>query len=276
MVNSRARAIVEDGATVDAPSGDVTVAASDDARHRLPRPTMYSEVAPANDAGAGILNKWANQSLAEYKFTQHSGTREVVFGDKVRADDGTIYQYMGTTQTIDLVDRGLHRLRLLEGAHAGQPDQRLGGVRRRSRRSARSARRDSYFLLVDHNDLRSAVEAHLLNAPVTTSGDVTVSATEVAEMTAFDDSVTSSWNGQGRRRRHQRDALEREGVRRGRRRQRRERDRPRREHLDDGRHGDLEDRGLGQPSASCSRSTRSAGSRRTCSSTSSTPSSATR
>ena len=58
---------------------------------------MYSEVAPANDAGAGILNKWANQSLAEYKFTEHSGTREVVFGDKVRADDGTIYQYMGTT-----------------------------------------------------------------------------------------------------------------------------------------------------------------------------------
>ena len=79
----------------------MTVAASDEARIDS-HTTMYSEVAPANDAGAGILNKWANQSLAEYKFTQHSGTRDVAFGDKVRADDGTIYQYMGTPQSIDL------------------------------------------------------------------------------------------------------------------------------------------------------------------------------
>ena len=79
----------------------MTVAASDEARIDS-HTTMYSEVAPANDAGAGILNRWANQSLAEYKFTQHSGTRDVVFGDKVRADDGTIYQYMGTPQSIDL------------------------------------------------------------------------------------------------------------------------------------------------------------------------------
>ncbi len=102
MVNSRAYAVIEDG-DVDA-HGDVTVSASDEARIDS-HSSMDSEVTVSNDAGAGILNRWANHSLAEYKFTQHSGTRDVVFGDKVRADDGTIYQYMGTPQSVDLRTR---------------------------------------------------------------------------------------------------------------------------------------------------------------------------
>ena len=55
----------------------------------------------------------------------------------------------------------------------------------------------SYFLLVDHNDLRSSVEAHLLRAPVTTSGNITVSADEIADLTAFDEASTVSWEGKG-------------------------------------------------------------------------------
>jgi hypothetical protein len=87
MVNSKARAIVENS-PVNA-AGPVTVAASDDAAIDS-HTTMYSEVAPSNDAGAGILNQWTGQFLGEYKFTEHSGTRDVAFGDKVRTDDGTV------------------------------------------------------------------------------------------------------------------------------------------------------------------------------------------
>ena len=199
MVNSRARAFVEDS-TVTA-GGDVAVAASDEARI-VSSSAMYSEVAPANDAGAGILNGWANHSLSEYDFTQHSGERDVVFGDTVRADDGTVYQYMGTSRSVDfatedLTDFGwwkaLTPVNLITDSVAYAALSSLGNTFG----SELAGSADSYFGLVDHNDLRSIVEAYLLRSPVTTSGDVTVSALETAELVAFDDSVTSSWTGKG-------------------------------------------------------------------------------
>ena len=50
--------------------------------------SMYGEVSPTNDAGAGILNKWAGSVLDDYQYTSHSGTKNLVFGDRVRlADD---------------------------------------------------------------------------------------------------------------------------------------------------------------------------------------------
>ncbi|HZI44062.1 MAG TPA: hypothetical protein VFD53_02515, partial [Ilumatobacter sp.] len=193
MVNSRARAIVEGGAVTA--TGDIDVSASD-AAGISSQTTMYSEVAPSNDLGAGILNKWANQSLAEYKYTQQSGTREVKFGDKVRADDENVYQYMGTTATIDLLtqdytDFGYWKLltpvNLINDSVSYAVLSALGTV----------GAAEAYFLLADHNDLRSSVEAHVVNAPLIAGGDVTVSAIESAELTAFDESVVSSWNGYG-------------------------------------------------------------------------------
>ncbi|HEY3484587.1 MAG TPA: hypothetical protein VGK49_04340, partial [Ilumatobacteraceae bacterium] len=193
MVNSRAAAFIESG-TVDA-DGSVTVAASDEARISSTT-AMYSEVSPTNDAGAGILNRWTGQFLGEYRFTQHSGTREVHFGDKVRADDGTIYRYMGTTRSINLLvedysDFGywkeLTPINLITDSVAYAVLSTLGVA----------GEANSYFLLVDHNDLRSTVEAHLLEAPVIAGGDVTVTADELAELIAFDESVTSSWDGKG-------------------------------------------------------------------------------
>ena len=117
----------------------------------------------------------------------------------MRADDGTIYQYMGTPQSIDLVRTGaadfsdfgywkmLTPVNLINDSVAYAVLSTLGVA----------GEADAYFLLVDHNDLRSSVEAHLLNAPVTAAGDVTVSATELAEMVAFDESVATRWTAKG-------------------------------------------------------------------------------
>src|SRR4029079_8134710 len=111
-------------------------------------------------------------------------------------DDGTIYQYMGTTRDIDLLDedysdfgylKTLTPVKLMHDSVAYTVLSNLGVA----------GKADSYFLLVDHNDLRSSVEAHLLNAPVTTTGDVTVSADEVAALSAFDEASTVSWEGKG-------------------------------------------------------------------------------
>ena len=57
--------------------------------------------APSNDAGAGLINGFANLALHSYEYTDQSGTQNLVFGDSVWVDDGTgqgtgtVYQYMG-------------------------------------------------------------------------------------------------------------------------------------------------------------------------------------
>ena len=243
MVNSRAKAIVEDGSIGATRRRDGRSVRRGADRSRA---TMESKVEPANNAGAGILNKWANQSLAEYKFTQHSGTRDVVFGDKVRADDGTIYQYMGTPRSIDLLAEDYSGLRLLEGAHAGQPDQRLGRVRGALGLGTVG---EANELLPARRPQRPA--QHGRGAPAERAGHDERRRQGLGDRGRGDDGVRrerhDAVGGQRRRHRHERDALERQGVRPGRRRHRRERDCPRRERLDDGRHRDLEDRVLGQP-----------------------------
>ena len=67
--------------------GAVSVSASDD--NGISASTrMYSEVAPTNDAGAGILNTLAGKLIDDYGYTTRSGVQDVKFGDKVHlADD---------------------------------------------------------------------------------------------------------------------------------------------------------------------------------------------
>ena len=55
----------------------------------------------------------------------------------------------------------------------------------------------SYFGLIDHNDVRSAVEASIEHATVTAGGDVDLSATEQATIDASDESCREPWTGYG-------------------------------------------------------------------------------
>ena len=65
----------------------ISITAADDAEISS-ETTMYAEVSPTNDAGAGILNKWAGSVLDDYDYTSKSGTKSLVFGNTVRiADD---------------------------------------------------------------------------------------------------------------------------------------------------------------------------------------------
>ena len=253
MVNSAAHATIDTNTSVDA-GGDVSVSASDDAAIDA-HTTLYASVSPTNDAGAGILNKLAGALLGEYQFTSHSGTRLVHFGDKVRTDDGTVYQYMGedddahldeTTQ--DYTDFGywkpLSEPNLISASLAYAALSALGTV---LKKEGLTGSADSYFGLVDHNDLRSEVRASITDTPVTAGGNVSVSALENASLIAFDDSLVQTWAGLRRSHRHERRAFERGSVDRGavgddvRRHRRR-----RREHLDTRRDGDVQDRGLRQ------------------------------
>ncbi|MBK9697551.1 MAG: hypothetical protein IPO80_09275 [Propionibacteriaceae bacterium] len=71
---------------------------------------MYGEVSPTNDAGAGIINNFAQLLLDQYDYTNRSGVKSLVFGDKVRvAEDfagtyvvdpafdaaGKVFEWMG-------------------------------------------------------------------------------------------------------------------------------------------------------------------------------------
>ncbi len=102
MVSSGAQAWIDftiGGALVA--DGGVEVTASDAASIDATT-SLESEVSPTNDLGAGILNGLVGAFLDDYEFTSHSGMQFVAFGDKVRTDDGTVYEYMGEDATIDL------------------------------------------------------------------------------------------------------------------------------------------------------------------------------
>ena len=181
-----------------------------------------------------------------------SGAQPVKFGDLVRADDGTVYRYMGVDGALDLgaqdyADYGrwkaLEPANLITDAVAYAALNAIGtalGV------DDLAGTADAYFGLVDTNYVKSIVSATISHVALTAGGDVTVSATEAASISASDDSYRLDLGGQGRADRHQHRRRRRDGERH-RRLARRCGDRRQREHdRDDRRDGDDEDRGLRQ------------------------------
>src|SRR4029079_11426281 len=127
----------------------------------------------------------------------------VHFGDKVRTDDGTVYQYMGEDDTLildettqDYTDFGywkrLSEPNLISASLAYAALSALGTV---LKKEGLTGSADSYFGLVDHNDLRSAVRAYINDTTVIASGNVSVSALETASLSASDDSLVQTWGG---------------------------------------------------------------------------------
>ena len=56
---------------------------------------------------------------------------------------------------------------------------------------------DSYYGLIDHNDVRTIVEAFIRDATVTAGTDISVIATDAARISAFEDSYVVPWDGIG-------------------------------------------------------------------------------
>ena len=204
MISSGAQASVTfaAGAGTVTASGAVSVTAADTAAI-VASTAQYAEVSPTNDAGAGILNRYADAITRDYAFTQQSGTQPVKFGQLVRADDGTVYRYMGVDATLDLgaqdyADYG--RWKALEPANLitdAVAYAALNAIGTALGREGLTGAADAYFGLVDTNYVKSVVSASISHVALTAGGDVTVSATEAASISATDDSYVSTWAGKG-------------------------------------------------------------------------------
>ena len=169
MVNATAAATIA-RTPVTATAG-VTVTAADDAAIASDT-SLQAEVAPTNDLGAGILNRFVGQILGEYQFTTHSGTRLVALRRPRARRRRRRPPVMGTDATLDLAaqdftDFGLWKTltepNLLNDAVTYAALSALGtALKREALGSA-----DVYFGLVDHNDVRSAVTASIDASPIT-------------------------------------------------------------------------------------------------------------
>ena len=165
--------------------GDTAVLASDEAQIDSTT-TMYAEVSPTNDAGKGILNTWAGSILDEYSYTSRSGTKLLAFGDLVRvADDdanadvaGKVFQWMGTPQTVDLgatdyADFELWKERtatsLITDSLTYAALSEVGVLMKKEGLTGGS---DSYYGLIDHNDVRTTVEAYVDEMTLRAGGSV--------------------------------------------------------------------------------------------------------
>jgi len=219
MVNSAARAYIDyDPAYVHpaAPAVDVqttgglTVTARDRAEIDA-RTTLYAEVSPTNDAGAGILNQLASTLLDEYQYTSNSGDQLVVFGAKLRvADDypdadvaGKVYQFMGTDRTLDLGTQDYADFELWKELNPTNLITEsttftvLSTIGMATKKEGLAGDSQSYYGLIDRNDVRSEVAAFLHDTTVESGGDVVVTALEAATIRALEDSYVVPWEGIG-------------------------------------------------------------------------------
>ncbi|HEY3485378.1 MAG TPA: hypothetical protein VGK49_08330, partial [Ilumatobacteraceae bacterium] len=193
-----------------AAGGSVTVTATD-AAEIAASTTLYAEVSPTNDGGTGILNRWAGLVLDSYDYINRSGTQTLSFGDRVRvADDhpdadvaGKVFQWMGTTQSVNLGSsdyadfelwKELTPNTLITDSLSYALLSEAGVLLKREGLTGES---NSYYGLIDHNDVRSTVEAFIDAMTIVAGADVVVSATDVALISATDDSYVVPWEGVG-------------------------------------------------------------------------------
>ena len=254
----------------------ISVVAADDAEITAST-SMYGEVSPTNDAGAGILNGWAGSVLDDYQYTSKSGTKNLVFGDRVRlADDhydavvgpevgeldgasqivsltsgafvgltddydggqgnaGSIYRFLGATGSVDLgaenfndpsrwvevggVYQWMGTAALGVGRNLGTEDYTdfehwkrlsattlitdslsyavLSEVGVALKKEGLTGGSNSYYGLIDHNDVRTTVEAYIQGTTVTAGDDVSVIARDAALISATEDSYVVPWDGVG-------------------------------------------------------------------------------
>ncbi|MFZ1384379.1 MAG: hypothetical protein WAS02_05675, partial [Propionicimonas sp.] len=179
---------------------------------------MYGEVSPTNDAGAGIINNFAQLLLDQYDYTNRSGVKSLVFGDKVRvAEDfagtyvvdpafdaaGKVFEWMGLDGapvdlgTQDYSDfelwKELTPTNLINGSLTYAILSEAGTALKKDGLVGSST---SYYGLVDYNDVRSVVEAYLRKVNLV-AASVSVQALGLGSISVSDESVIVPWEGFG-------------------------------------------------------------------------------
>ena len=164
--------------------------------------TLFSEIAPNNDAGSGLINRYLGDQLDDYLYTSNSGLVTLDLGDRVWADD-QVFEWMGLDGTpveladTDFEDTELWKLlsptNLFTSSLAYALLGEIGTLLNKPKVGASAG----YFGLVVTNDLRSSTLASISDTPVDADGDVTVQATDVTSLTAQDSSTILAWGGGG-------------------------------------------------------------------------------
>ncbi|QOV24150.1 beta strand repeat-containing protein [Anabaenopsis elenkinii] len=176
-------------------AGELTIAAQDNAGIYA-NSKIVSSSTTTNDGGAALLQEGINDRL-KVDFRSLEGQRTVKFGDRVRLTDdydselgkpGSVYEYMGTTATLDLSnenysDKGYWKQvpetqlvpQGLNLAYGGDSDAvGVGG-------------------LVVLNDVKSNVVAYINRGEVT-AGEITLKSLETSEISATAD-ITATASG---------------------------------------------------------------------------------
>ena len=182
---------------------------------------------PNNDAGAGLINGYANLVLNSYQYTDASGVQTLNFGDKVWVDDGTgmgtgsVYEYMGpggttnssgattpgasvdlSTGNIGSDTTGYNNLEYWKPLtqnniiQAAEIDVVLAAAGVITKTEGLQGSPTSYFGLFDFNQVHSSTSAYLQTVTVR-AGSVAVNATDSASITASDASVVTAEAGGG-------------------------------------------------------------------------------
>ncbi|MDX5318537.1 MAG: hypothetical protein LPK38_04170, partial [Actinomycetes bacterium] len=177
--------------------------------------SLYAEVSPTNDAGAGILNSWAAAALDDYEYTANSGVRDLLFGDRVLLpgagvdDDGNpidiVVQWMGSDAlglgqdlgSQDYADFELWKELTPTNLITDSMSYAFLGEVGTSLNKSLTGEAASYYALITYNDVRAGTAASLLGTEVRVDGDVTVLAADTATITSTDTSTVVPWEGFG-------------------------------------------------------------------------------
>ena len=170
---------------------------------------MTSINTPVNDGGAGLINHYADLVLNAYQYTEKSGSQTLNFGDKVWVGNGdgtgTVYRWMGTTQSVNLLSptfaytnleywKPLSQSEVVQEAETDIIVSVAGEVLNKKGLTGETL---SLYLLFDFNNVSSAASTYIVNA-TTSSASLSVQASDTASITAADSSVvTSGTNGNG-------------------------------------------------------------------------------
>ncbi|MDO9263656.1 MAG: hypothetical protein Q7U02_06805, partial [Desulfosalsimonadaceae bacterium] len=197
MVSSEAKAYIDDtagAASVVTAGGAVTISGEDAATINADS-TLASMSKTSSDGGLSIAGGLVSSMLTDYRFTVHSGTKDVKTGDLVRLDNGDIYQYKGTAAAG--MSLNLATAPYTTAGTVWQKIQISNALDFIGNLGLNVSTSDSAAVggLIVRNDVRGGVESYINNIDLDAAGSLTLTALETATIRAVDSSTVTSVGG---------------------------------------------------------------------------------
>jgi hypothetical protein len=179
------------GSPICATAGEIRVEA-DDVASLTSTNALIAAQSLKNDLLSGVVNSVAQKLLDSYKYTDTSGTQDMVFGDTVYVD-GVIYKYMGDgPDDIDLGVAIYTNLDLWKVMSAttiiptsiAKVISKVAGLK--------GGTSKSLFGLIARNEVEGGAFAYVENATLIAEGDIDVRARERATLNAVEASSVSA------------------------------------------------------------------------------------